>query len=434
MTRSWRELPTGRVVHLHAGQDVHLHAGQDVHLHAGSDAHVQAGSDVHPHAGQDPRLHGDPDAVALALDPLPDDAPALVTYVPRPALIPTSQILVSQIPAYLPPTSPTPADLVADVLRELEHAALAMFPAWLPEADGITGTGGAAVPAVRALALRMGSATRHFAPFLADLAERALRERAAPGGVTGRVTGRVTGGVTSGGRTAGRAGAFPPEIRAAGLARVLCAGYRRPEAAILVRVSSGLPPAAEEVLVAACEWLAQHGGFGVWLTGPPPRAVDHIESVAAPIPEDVAALIREIEPGDAEASPLPALTYPPLAGLPHPGSAAERQLEAALSPCDWAAGREWNQLHASGPLNNPIRVDLLWRAERCVVEIDGPEHLGPLRRAADGQRDERLRRDGYAVRRFTNEQVLKRLSTVLAELERFLHQCRNGTFEGSPHA
>ena len=416
---------------------MHPHTDHDMHPHAGQDAYPQARSDVHLRAGQNPPLHGDSDVVALALDPLPDDAPALVTYVPHPALIPTSLT-----PASLASAPLTPADLVADVLRELEHAALAMFPAWLQEAVGITGSGGAAVPAVRALALRTGSASRHFAPFLADLAERALRERAASdrftaggtGRVTVRVTDRFTGGVTSGGRTAGRARTFPPEIRAAGLARVLRAGYRRPEAAILVRVPSGLPPAAEEVLVTACEWLAQHGGFGVWLTGPPPRAVDRIESVAAPIPDDVAALIHGIEPGDAEESDLPALTYPPLAGLPHPGSAAERRLEAALSPCDWAAGREWNQLHASGPLNNPIRVDLLWRAERCVVEIDGPEHLGPLRRAADIQRDERLRRDGYAVRRFTNEQVLKRLSTVLAELERFLHQCRNGTFEGSPHA
>ncbi|MGW5265949.1 endonuclease domain-containing protein [Microbispora sp. NPDC004025] len=367
MARSWRELPTGRVVHLHAGQDMHL--------------------------------HGDPDTVALAIDPLPDDAPALVTYVPRPA--------------------GTPAAVVADVLRELESAALAMFPAWLPEADGITGTGGAAVPAVRAHALRAGSATRHFAPFLAHLAERALHERAR--------------GVTAGSGTAGRAGRFPPEIRAAGLARVLCSGYRRAEAAILVPMPPDLAPSAEEVLVAACEWLAHHGGFGVWLIGPPLRSVDRIETVTAPIPEGVAALVREVEPGGGEEFPPP-LTFPPLAGSPHPGSAAERRLEAALSPCAWAAGREWNQLHASGPLSNPIRVDLIWRAERCVVEIDGPEHLSPRRLAADGQRDLRLRRDGYAVRRFTNEQVLERLGTVLAELERFLHQCRRGTFEGSLHA
>ncbi|MEU8278027.1 endonuclease domain-containing protein [Microbispora bryophytorum] len=381
MARSWRELPAGRVVY----------------------------------------LHGDPDAVALAVDPLPDDAPALVTYVPRPAGTPATDTTGAG----------TPAAVVADVLRELESAALAMFPAWLPEAAGITGPGGAAVAAVRALALRTGSATGHFAPFLAHLAERALRERATPGG--------IRSGVTAGDRTAGRAGTFPPEIRAAGLARVLRSGYRRPEAAILVRVPSGLSPASEEVLVAACEWLAHHGGFGVWLTGPPPRSVDRIETVTAPIPEGVAALAREIASGAREepappALTFPPLTFPPLAGSPHPASAAERRLEAALSPCAWAAGREWNQLHASGPLSNPIRVDLLWRAERCVVEIDGPEHLSPLRLAADSRRDLSLRRDGYAVRRFTNEQVLERLGTVLAELERFLHQCRNGTFEGSPHA
>ncbi|RGA06929.1 DUF559 domain-containing protein [Microbispora triticiradicis] len=377
MARSWNDLPVGRVVHV----------GED--------------------AG----------AVALALEPLPDDAPALVAYAPRPAR--------------------TPADLVADVLGELETAAVAMFPAWLPDADGITGAGGAAVPAVRALALRTASTTRHFAHFLAHLAERALREQAG------------ANGVTAGDRTVGRTGPFPPEVRAAGLARVLRDGYRRPEAAILVRPSSGLSPAAEEVLVTGCEWLAQHGRFGVWLTGPPLRAVDRVESMTAPIPDEVAALARELaSPGPAAGGgedpgspvrpagrrPAPVLTYPPLAGLPHPASEAERRLEKALSSCTWAAGRAWNQTHRSGPLTTPIRVDLLFRAERCVVEIDGPEHREALRLAADRQRDRRLREDGYAVRRFTNDQVLGHVGTVLAEIEHFLHTRRNGTFEGSPHA
>ncbi|WP_182873819.1 DUF559 domain-containing protein [Microbispora sp. H10670] len=367
MARSWNDLPVGRVVHV----------GED--------------------AG----------AVALALEPLPDDAPALVAYAPRPAR--------------------TPADLVADVLGELETAAVAMFPAWLPDADGITGAGGAAVPAVRALALRTASTTRHFAPFLAHLAERALRERAG------------ASGVTAGDRTAGRTGPFPPEVRAAGLARVLRDGYRRPEAAILVRPPSGLSPAAEEVLVTGCEWLAQHGRFGVWLTGPPLRAVDRVESMTAPIPDEVAALSRELagsgfSDGPADGQPLPVLAYPPIAGLPHPGSAAEKSLETALTSCAWAAGRAWNQTHRSSPLTTPIRVDLLFRAERCVVEIDGPEHREALRLAADRQRDRRLREDGYAVRRFTNDQVLGHVGTVLAEIEHFLHTRRNGTFEGSPHA
>lgn len=368
MARSWTELPIGRVV----------------------------------------RLHGDPEAVALAADRLPDEAPALVTYAPRPARI--------------------PADVVAGVLRELETVAVATFPAWLPGADGVTGPGGAAVPAVRALALRTASATRHFAPFLARLAEHALRSRAA-------------GDTTS--RSADLTRAFPAEVRAAGLARVLRTAYRRPQAAILVRLPAALAPDEEEALVTACEWLAHHGTFGVWLTGPPLRSVDRIETVSAPVPDEVAALAREIS-DSAPASgsrarrtggyAVPALAYPPLAGLPHPASTAERRLESALSSCAWATGRAWNQLHASRPLSPPIRVDLLWREERCVVEVDGPEHLGPLRRAADRQRDLRLHQDGYAVRRFTNEQVLTRLDTVLTELQRFLHHRRHGTFEGSPHA
>ncbi|WP_327047342.1 endonuclease domain-containing protein [Microbispora sp. NBC_01189] len=376
MARSWKELPTGRVV----------------------------------------RLHDDAEAVALALEPLPEDAPALIAYTPRPAR--------------------TPADLVADVLGALETAALAMFPAWLPEADGITGAGGAAVPAVRALALRTASATRHFAPYLAHLAERALRERAG------------ASGVNVGDRTAGRTGPFPPEVRAAGLARVLRKGYGRREAAILVRVRGDLSPAGEEVLVTALEWLAHHGGFGVWLTGPPLRAVDRVESITAPIPDDVAALVRELagsgfcdDPGDhrdgsrgpAVDQPLPVLAYPPLAGLPHPGSPAEKRLETALTSCAWAVGRAWNQTYRSGPLSTPIRVDLLWRAERCVVEIDGPEHLRPTQRATDQRRDLRLQREGYAVRRFTNDQVLGHVGIVLAEIEHFLHTRRHGTFEGSPH-
>ncbi|WP_169947991.1 endonuclease domain-containing protein [Microbispora sp. H11081] len=357
MARSWRELPTGRVVH----------------------------------------LHGDPDAVALAADPLPADAPALVTYVPRPAW--------------------TPAAVVADVLSELESAALALFPAWLPGAEGITGPGGAAVPAIRALALRTASGTRHFAPYLAHLAERALL------------------GETPGG--------FPPEIRAAGLARVLRTGYGRDETAILVQVGGDLSPAGEEVLVAALEWLAHHGGFGVWLTGPPLRAVDRVESLTAPIPDEVAALVRELAGarhygcgGPAADRPpvltFPPLAFPPLAGLPHPGSTAEKRLETALTSCAWAVGRAWNQTFRSGPLSVPIRLDLLWRAERCVVEIDGPEHLHPLHRATDLRRDQRLQREGYAVRRFTNDQVLGHVGTVLAEIENFLHTRRNGTFEGTP--
>ncbi|GAA3095538.1 hypothetical protein [Nonomuraea salmonea] len=123
--------------------------------------------------------------------------------------------------------------LVAAVIDELDAAAVALFPAWLPGAEGIEGPGGAHLPAVRALALRRAAASEHYGPFLAELAERALA-----GGPSG----------------------LRPEVRAAGLARALADSFGRSRTALLVRVPDGLTAAGQEVLVAACEWLAHRGG------------------------------------------------------------------------------------------------------------------------------------------------------------------------------
>ncbi|MFD0597585.1 hypothetical protein ACFQZ4_39225 [Catellatospora coxensis] len=111
-------------------------------------------------AGRVARLRGaSTEVIELALSPLPDDAPAMLTF--------------------RPPTSASAAEVVACALDELEMAATRLFPAWLPAAEHLEGPGGGGVPAVRALAIEQASRTRHFGPFLADLAEQALRERAA---------------------------------------------------------------------------------------------------------------------------------------------------------------------------------------------------------------------------------------------------------------
>ncbi|MEW9530201.1 endonuclease domain-containing protein [Microbispora sp. NPDC049125] len=351
MARSWVELPTGRVILLGRAAA---------------------------------------EAVALSVEPLPDAAPAVITYFPRPTR--------------------SAADAVSAALAELESAAADLFPAWLPEADGIDGPGGANVAAVRALASRTASVTRNFGPFLADLAERALRGSAAA------------------------SGGFAPEVRAAGLARVLARSFGRDRVALLFHVPAGLSPAGEEVLVAAGEWLAARGGFGVWLTGAPLAAVDRLQEMSVRLPDGVAGL-----PGlgsgtpPADPPPLPAVRYPAVAGRPHPASRAEKALEAALTSRRWASGRAWNQTYQSHVLTNPIRVDLLWRDERCAVEIDGSEHRSAAAYEADHRRDVRLQMDGFAVLRFTNTHVLTELDTVLRQLEQFLHKRRNGTFEGSSH-
>lgn len=429
MTRSWAELPRGRVVRLH-----------------GTNA----------------------DTIALSLDPLPDDAPAVVTYFADDAR--------------------SVAEMVTSVLCELEKAAISLFPAWLPGAEGINGPGGAGRSAVRALALRTASVTGHFGPFLADLAERSLHGvdltepslrnanpaepslrnanptepvldrvepslgRVGPAGLSFRGAEPSSRGTEPSSRGADLAGSshygalpqsarrtrrstrFTPEVRIVGLARVLAASFGRSHASILVHVPTGLSATAEEVLVAGCEWLAHRGELGVWLTGAPLVAVDRVETMTVSLPPAVVSLARDL-PEQAVRRPPAArvartVTYPAVIGIPHPASIAEQALENALVSRDWATGRAWNQTYQSNLLTNPVRLDLLWRDERCVVEVDGLEHGAPLKYAADRQRDVRLQLDGYAVLRFTNVQVMTDTAAVINQIKRFLQKRRLEALEG----
>ncbi len=128
--------------------------------------------------------------------------------------------------------------------------------------------------------------------------------------------------------------------------------------------------------------------------------------------------------------PRAVVSYPAVAGRPHPASPSERALEAALGSRGWAAGRGWNQTLCPHPLAGPVRVDLLWQAERCVVEVDGPDHRGALKFAADRSRDVRLQLAGYAVLRFTDDQVLTDAQGVIRQIELFLRDRRRATQEG----
>ncbi|MBV1850155.1 endonuclease domain-containing protein [Catellatospora tritici] len=340
MAQSWADLPLGRVIRL-----------RDAAL----------------------------DAVELSLRPLPADAPAVLVYHPRPAR--------------------TTAELVSAVLTELERAAVQLLPAWLPGAEPLDGPAGAGVAAVRALAVELAATTGHFGPFLADLAERALR-----------------------GSGAGTA-RFAPEVRAAELAKVLAASYGRGGAAIVVEVPADLDQAAQRVLGAACEWLAAHGGFGVWLTGAPLPSAERIETVRFPLPEHLVEVVAQTPPTPAPVvPPTGVVTYPPVEGRPDPNSAAEKALEAALAKVAWAVGRIWNRRFEAYP---HYIIDLQWRAERCAVEIDGPEHRGPRKFEHDRRRDVLLQLDGFAVLRFTNNQVMTELDQVLSHLERYIRNKRD---------
>ncbi|GAB4059782.1 DUF559 domain-containing protein [Catellatospora paridis] len=375
---------------------------------------------THTPAGRVTRLRGaSTEVIELALTPLPADAPAVVTF--------------------RPPLAATAAEVVACALDELEAAALRLFPAWLPAAEHLEGPGGAGVPAVRALALELAATTRHFGPFLADLAEQALRDRQGspvPGSESAAQREAARPGVErqsadGGARRRPIAVRFAPEVRAAGLARVVAESYRRAGAALLVDVPHGLDPGRQRALAAAGEWLAAHGGFTVWLAGADLPAAGRVTAYPVRLPEHVVELVAtsggdtagDVAAGDGPAiGPAPAtLTYPPVEGRPRADSAAETALEAALVQAAWAAGRVWNRRYAARP---HYIIDLVWPGERCAVEIDGDDHRGPHKFAHDRRRDVLLQLDGFAVLRFTNRQVLTELGQVLAHLEQYLRSRR----------
>ena len=198
------------------------------------------------------------------------------------------------------------------------------------------------------------------------------------------------------------------------LANIIVGTTRRPQAG-----SRGRSGCGQRRMAVALEWLANQG-VGTWLTAGVLPLVDRYPTWQLTVPEYVDALSPDVP---AEQSRQ--LGYPPLAGMPHPASAAEQRLESALARTEWAAGRTWNQQYVGHSLAPPIRVDLMWPAELCAVEIDGPDHRGSLKYAADRRRDNGLTLDGFAVLRFTNEEILDDHRQVLAVIESLLSTKRH---------
>jgi very-short-patch-repair endonuclease len=308
----------------------------------------------------------------VSLDPLPEGAPVVIRY---------------RVPA-----RDSPLAVVDDVLDRLEVVARELFPAWLPDAGVIDTSSDFDRRVVRELARRMAATTEHFGPFVADVAEAALS-----------------------GREAVRR--FEPETRARGLARIIRDAYGRAGVVLLVGPADGLAESEQRRVAVACEWLTDHGGFGVWLTDDALAVVDRFSTFLMPF----SAHLDESSDEDTES--LPVIEYPALAGLPR--SDVERTLARLLDRCEWAVGREWNFEYEPHLLAQRIRVDLMWQTERIVVEIDGPEHRLRNNYAADRRRDNGLLLDGFVVLRFTNEDVADDPGRVLATIESLLAKKRS---------
>jgi very-short-patch-repair endonuclease len=66
------------------------------------------------------------------------------------------------------------------------------------------------------------------------------------------------------------------------------------------------------------------------------------------------------------------------------------------------------------------QVDMLWREQRLIVEVDGPPHEGAAARQRDPERDARLQIAGYRVYRVTDKALVNDPATVVANVRALL--------------
>lgn len=112
--------------------------------------------------------------------------------------------------------------------------------------------------------------------------------------------------------------------------------------------------------------------------------------------------------------------YPRIRGTTPRIEQAARQLRQHLTPaeaqlwstlnCRQLAGLKFRCQHPVGR----FIVDFYCPSCKLVIEVDGDIHL--QQEASDEARTEKLRSFGYQVLRFTNEDVLSDLQTVLARI------------------
>lgn len=284
---------------------------------------------------------------------------------------------------YRGPDERTARQVTTEVLDALEGILFALFPSWLP-----------------------GRSTGDLLDV--DEAGDLARELCSSTGLPGSVVIDVSRAAAAGRAARSRA---VPEVRAGGLVGLLRHSYGRDAVVLAVRASDELSPASQLAAYVACEWLAEHGRLTVWLTADALPSMTRAPQVRLGLtthPDDDDA------PADGDA-PLLAVSRP--VGAPAPHSRAEQALEHALARQPWARDRLWNRSpRGLAALSSAIVVDLMWSAERVIVEVDGADHRRPEKYARDRARDNMLQRNGFLVLRYTNDQVLTDTSLVIDEL------------------
>lgn len=313
-----------------------------------------------------------PTEMALALDDLPDGAPAVLL------------VRIDDVDST--------SEIIDALLAALEATTYDLYPAWLPGAAVSPGRGTLDRLAARTLASDLAADTEHHRPFLMDLATNAV---AAQSGTTPRDL----------------ADKYSDATRIAGSTRVIAASFDRDRVVVAWYSSTRLSLDQQQRVATACDWIASY--VGVWLLDSLTVDIDRFATLTTGT-----AATRSPEADTEFPWHLPAVTFPPVSGRPHPSSSAEQRLESHLTHRSWASDRRWNHLVPTGELAPHVRADLVWPDAGLVVEIDGADHRTAVKYADDRLRDVALQLAGYLVVRFTNEQVLSDTTRVADIIEK----------------
>ena len=107
---------------------------------------------------------------------------------------------------------------------------------------------------------------------------------------------------------------------------------------------------------------------------------------------------------------------------------AARRLRAESTPAERRLWRHIRQRQVIGhrfrrqhPLG-PYIVDFICLEKKLVVEVDGGQHSDPETEIADERRSAWLRKEGYRVIRFWNNEVLGNMAGVVDALEQALER------------
>lgn len=75
-------------------------------------------------------------------------------------------------------------------------------------------------------------------------------------------------------------------------------------------------------------------------------------------------------------------------------------------------GRHDYSFRKQAPIDNYV-VDFLCAGKKLIIELDGAQHGDGKHRAHDAVRDEFLRKNGYRILRFWNEEIFRNINNVL---------------------